>query len=78
MRGRPKIYENSTLVCVNSEKASIKLQPNSERRAIVNRIIDNGGTMTIGAVCEAFGFDVTNNVKALVRRGWLRIIGSES
>jgi len=71
--GRPKLYEDTTLLYLQSRKADTKLQPDSERTAIIWRIINAGGQMTIGDLCSEFGYDVTNNIKHLVRSKWLEI-----
>lgn len=73
MAGRPTSYPDSTRVGVNSSKARSRLQKGSERRAIVDRIIDSGGEMTIGQLCESFGYDLRGKVGALIRVGWLEV-----
>ena len=73
--GRPAIYEDTTLVCLHTRNAKTKLQDHSLRRAIVDKIVDVGGTMTIGEINEAFGHDVSLGTKYLIRSGWLEIIG---
>lgn len=78
VKGRPKSYADEDLVCVSSEEPSSALQKNSERRAIVNKIIDLGGSATTTTLNEHFGFDVSPSVKALIRAGWLKIVPAEA
>lgn len=69
-RGRPKTYRGNTLVRVAPDGSS-KLQAESDRRAIVDYLIDCGGTATINDINAWFGYDHTPKVMALVRAGWL-------
>lgn len=70
-RGRPRAFVGSDRVYVCACNAESKLQENSERRAIVNLIVDNGGSMTFDEINAAFGFDLSKTVRALIRIGWL-------
>lgn len=69
--GRPNRYSDDFVVAVTGASARTKLQVGSDRRAIVNVIIDNGGSMTLGALDVVFGYDVRSKVMALMRNGWL-------
>ena len=69
--GRPKLIDEADKIILSAEKARTKLQDNSQRRAIVKRLIDVGGTATLGKLNEHFGFDVRAVVTALVATGWL-------
>jgi len=73
--GRPAIYEDATLLCLHTSNPDGKLQDHSLRRAIVDKIVDAGGKMTIGEINESFNHDVSAGIKFLVRSGWLEIIG---
>jgi len=68
---RPKIYPDSTTVAVSGKRAKSRLQPNSERKAIVTRIIDNGGRMTLVELDKSFGYKIRDKVIALMNGGWL-------
>lgn len=68
---RPPKYLDSTKVSVNGETARSKLQAGSERRAIIDRVIDSGGTASIKNLEDHFGFDLKGKIAALVRIGWL-------
>jgi hypothetical protein len=68
--GRPKLFDDQTEVCIHA-RAGNKLQEASDRRAVVQLLVDNGGIMTIGNINRHFGFDMTDKVGDLVRSGWL-------
>ena len=70
---RPDVYVDEAVVAVTGHKARSRLQAGSDRRAIVNRIIDAGGSMTLLELDEHFGYDIRNKVVALVRNGWLEV-----
>lgn len=76
-KGRPPIYEDSTVVSVSGKKARSRLQQDSERRAIINAVVDGGGRMTIAQICEKFGYDLRGSIKALIRSGWLEVVEGE-
>jgi len=71
--GRPAIYTDQQVVVVTAEKAKSRLQQGSQRRAIINHIIDSGGRRTFAQIDEHFGFDIRPQVAALVRAGWLAV-----
>lgn len=68
---RPPIYTDKTRIYIQSEKADAKLQQDSDRRAIVNVIIDNGGSMTLAQLNKHFGFNIKSAVMTLIRSKWL-------
>jgi hypothetical protein len=70
---RPMMYSNETQVAVTGREARTNLQQNSERRAIINAVIDNRGKMTLGQLDDHFGYDVRSRVISLVKSGWLEI-----
>lgn len=67
---RPVLYNDDTKVFLRPDGRR-KLQHRSARRAIIDRIIEQGGVMTLGELDEAFGYDVRPKVIALIRAGWL-------
>lgn len=73
MRGRPIKHGDDSTITVTSKNAKTRLQSGSERRAIINLILDAGGSMTIGQVCEEFGFDCRPRIHALIRANWLEV-----
>lgn len=70
--GRPVMYTDQARVFLSATGAS-KLQPGSDRRAIVNALVDKGGSLTLGELDALFGFVVREKVFALQRAGWVRI-----
>lgn len=70
---RPVKYHDKCVVAVTSHRATTKLQARSERRAIINAIIEAGGTMTLGELDDKFGYDVRSRVMALSAVGWLEV-----
>lgn len=70
--GRPPAYDNDSRVFLDA-KGKSKLQTDSDRRAIVNRLVDNGGVLTLGELNALFGFDIRERVFALQKAGWVRI-----
>jgi hypothetical protein len=70
--GRPPVYSDSSRVFL-SATGRTRLQESSDRRAIINRLVDSGGTLTLGEIDAAFGFDIREKVFALQKAGWVRI-----
>ena len=70
---RPKTYDDGTKVRLHPSGKS-KLQESSDRRAIVDLIVDNKGVMTMGEIDEHFGFDIRPKVIALMRSNWLEVV----
>lgn len=70
--GRPEIYTPQTRVCV-SAKGGLKLQERSERRAIVNELVNRAGCATLAELEKHFGYDVTRVVQTLIYSGWLEV-----
>jgi hypothetical protein len=70
--GRTKIYKEDVVVRLTPDGNS-KLQLGSDRRAIVQFVLDEGGITTIKAINNRFGFDTATIVKALVHSGWFSI-----
>ena len=76
IQGRPKIHTDKTKVRI-SATGKTKLQSQSDRRAIINALVDAGGVMTFGEINEHFGFDISAKVAALIRSGWLEIVAAK-
>ena len=68
--GRSAIYTDKTTISISSRNAKSKLQPDSERRAIVLAVLDNGGKMTVKELCDKFGYDIRGKISALINAGW--------
>lgn len=71
--GRPATYTPETVIRLSPGEARTKLQRGSERRAIVNFIVDKQGKATLGELNEHFGFETKPRVMALVHAGWLEV-----
>ena len=69
-KGRPKTYKSNTVVRVAPDGSS-KLQHQSDRRAIVDFLLDCGGVATLGEIDAYFEMEMRDKVVALVRAGWL-------
>ena len=69
---RPPTYEDDTKVQLCATGKS-KLQENSDRKAIIQLLVNNGGVMDMGSIDAHFGFTIRGKVIALIRSGWLRI-----
>ena len=72
-KGRPKEYNDKTRIRISTTGKS-KLQPNSDRKAIIQVFVDNSGVMTLAAIDQHFGFDIRSKVIALIRAGWLEVV----
>lgn len=72
-KGRPPIYTGGTKVRLSATGKS-RLQHNSDRRAIVNMLVDHGGVATLDEINEHFGFDIRGRVGALIKSGWLEVV----
>lgn len=70
---RLKFRENDPLRISSNGRS--KLQRFSDRRAIINFVIDSGGETTLAEIEEQFGVPMRSQVTALVRLGWLRVVG---
>lgn len=70
--GRPKTYEDTVVVRLAPD-GTTKLQAASDRRAVVNVILEAGGAATIGHINSKMGFDATSIVRALVHSRWLEV-----
>lgn len=71
--GRPIDFPDSAQLGVNSATAKSKLQANSDRRAVVNRIIDQL-TSSVEELDAHFGFSTRPIVLALIAAGWLYVV----
>jgi hypothetical protein len=70
--GRPKHY-NEELTVRLAPDGSSRLQVDSDRRAVVQFVLDEGGVATIATINKRFGYDMASTVKALVHSGWFAI-----
>lgn len=78
-RGRPRIYDDDTVLALRPRDGASKLHRNSARRAIVNFLVESGGKATLQEMDDHFGFSIRSKAISLVRAGWLSVDdGSES
>lgn len=71
--GRPLSNTDKAMVFVTTNTAKSKLREGSERRAIVNRIIDAGGKIQLGKLVALCGYNIRGTVQALQAAGWLTV-----
>lgn len=69
--GRPPILNDEDVVFVDSRGAKSILQAGSDRRAVINRMIDLGGRATVTELNDAFGFDIRPRLLSLMRQNWI-------
>ncbi len=69
---RHKLLSLGSVVAISSEAAQHNLQANSDRRAVLNAIIDAGGRCSVATLNSRFGFDVRTIANGLLRRGWIK------
>jgi hypothetical protein len=71
--GRKFVIQDDQVITIDATDAVAKLQRNSERRALLNLIIDHGGNMTMREINAAMGFDARSKIAAMVGVGWLKV-----
>jgi hypothetical protein len=69
-RGRPVVLPDASVIYITGPKAKTILQSGSDRRALINRIVDRG-RVTVQELNESFGYDVRPLLLALQRQGWI-------
>jgi len=70
-RGRPAVLPDAAVIYITGPNTKTILQSGSDRRALINRIVDLGGRVTVQELNESFGYDVRPLLLALQRQGWL-------
>jgi hypothetical protein len=71
--GRKYVIKPEAVVMIDSANATAKLQKRSQRRALVDHLIDSGGKSTMQQINDHFGYDCRDKVASLIRVGWLAI-----
>jgi hypothetical protein len=74
--GRKALLTVDDAVAVSGATAASKLQADSERRAVVQFVIDEGGRATIDSINRRFGYDTRTVVGRLIHIGWLERIAA--
>jgi len=72
--GRNQVYTDDTKVAVRAARSKSRLQQGSDRRAIINHLIDVGGQSSLLAIDEHFGYEIRTKVAALLKTGWLEVV----
>ena len=75
--GRPPVLSDADIVFVDGSTAKTILQAESDRRAMVNRLIELGGRASVGELNKSFGFDTRPRLLALMQQGWLAKAGGD-
>lgn len=76
--GRPPVLADADIVYIDGSSARTILQTESDRRAMVNRILDLGGRATVQELNRSFGFDTRPRLLALMQQGWLAKAGDRA
>lgn len=69
--GRPPVLADNDVVYIDGLNARTILQADSDRRAMVNRLVELGGRATVQELNKSFGFDTRPRLLALIQQGWL-------
>ncbi len=69
--GRPPVLADNDVIFIDGLNASTILQSGSDRRAVINKLVELGGRATVKELNGAFGFDTRARLLALLREGWL-------
>lgn len=72
--GRPPVLADNDVLCIDSRDATSKLQPASDRSAIIRRITELGGKASVQELNETFAFDVRAILLALIKTRWISIV----
>lgn len=76
--GRPPVLADGDVVYITGPSAKTILQNGSERRALINRIVDLGGRVTVKELNDSFGYDVRPLLLTLQRNGWIGCTAKKS
>lgn len=72
--GRKAKFDETDLLCVSGKTASTRLKLSSDRRAVIDKVVELGGRALLSEINAAMGFDTRDIIKALVADGWLEAI----
>lgn len=73
-KGRPQSYGDSDVLVIDTSAATTVLQKGSDRRAVLNAILDKGGRATISELNLLFDYETRPVVRQLARLGYLAIL----
>jgi len=69
--GRNRLIQQDDVIHISSKEVTSKLQERSNRRAIVDFIIDEGGKTTMKQINDHFGSECRSQIRSLIKAGWL-------
>lgn len=72
-RGRPKKLLETSIIVLSAHRAESRLQKASDRRAVVEMLLEVGGKAKKTDIDKHFNFDTRNIVLALASAGWVDI-----
>lgn len=70
--GRPRTYTVDTVVRLSAGEH--QLHSDSKRTAVITKLMDMGGTASLGDLEVALNDDVRLTAGALIRAGWLEVV----
>lgn len=70
-KGRPAKLADEDVIAINGLTAKTALQEASERRAVINLLVELGGRARVHELMEARGYDVRAVLRSLLSGGWL-------
>ncbi len=71
--GRPRVLSPTDLIRIHTT-GKTKLQEHSERRAVVNALIEMKGVASVEDLNAAMKFNVESTIMSLTRAGWLEVV----
>jgi hypothetical protein len=76
--GRPLTASDKAVVVLDATSARTRIQVASERRAVVNFLINVGGRATIEAINTHFDYDIRTVLFALEKSGWVKVVREQT
>ena len=71
--GRNKVIADGDVLLISTKRVTAKLQKRSDRRALIDVIINNGGRITMGELNNTRGCDCRAQISSLIRTGWIEL-----
>ena len=73
--GRPPDWTGDRRVCLAGGQAHAQVRRDSDRRAVLDAIIDSRGVTTYADLNDKVGYDTRRALLALRRAGWITLEG---
>lgn len=70
-QGRPAKWSDETVFALRGDTADTRLQEATDRRAVIDFLIEAGGRATKAEIDAHFGYDTLSVLTGCVRTGWL-------